>query len=123
MYSRHHLRCNEEVFNKISALCRVNLRCRECVAALQAPLVTQVTYYLSWKTNLQLFVAWNKNIFFFFFLLFPGWLFRFCRSYINNNLHLTNWKRKLGCKCQYKAVVDWCGCSPNDFLRCVFWLC
>jgi len=41
---------------------------------------------------------------------------RFCRSYINNNLHLTNWKRKLGCKCQYKAVVDWCGCSPNDFL-------
>lgn len=28
---------------------------------------------------------------------------------------MTNWKRKLGCKCQYKAVVDWCGCSPNDF--------
>lgn len=40
---------------------------------------------------------------------------RFCNTYIDNNLHMTNWKRKLGCKCQYKAVVDWCGCSPNDF--------
>lgn len=40
---------------------------------------------------------------------------RFCNSYVDNNLHVTNWKRKLGCKCQYKAVVDWCGCSPNDF--------
>jgi len=39
-----------------------------------------------------------------------------CPTYIDNNLHLTNWKRKIGCKCQYKAVVDWCGCSPNDFL-------
>ncbi|XP_012284899.1 xylosyltransferase oxt [Orussus abietinus] len=40
---------------------------------------------------------------------------RFCDTYVDNNLHVTNWKRKLGCKCQYKAVVDWCGCSPNDF--------
>ncbi|XP_012268134.2 xylosyltransferase oxt [Athalia rosae] len=40
---------------------------------------------------------------------------RFCDTYIDNNLHVTNWKRKLGCKCQYRAVVDWCGCSPNDF--------
>ncbi|XP_015432599.1 PREDICTED: xylosyltransferase oxt [Dufourea novaeangliae] len=40
---------------------------------------------------------------------------RFCNTYIDNNLRVTNWKRKLGCKCQYKAVVDWCGCSPNDF--------
>lgn len=40
---------------------------------------------------------------------------QFCNTYIDNNLHMTNWKRKLGCKCQYKAVVDWCGCSPNDF--------
>jgi len=40
----------------------------------------------------------------------------FCGSYVDNNLHLTNWKRKLGCKCQYRAIVDWCGCSPNDFL-------
>ncbi|CAG9858898.1 unnamed protein product [Phyllotreta striolata] len=39
----------------------------------------------------------------------------FCDTYIDNNLHVTNWKRKLGCKCQYKHVVDWCGCSPNDF--------
>lgn len=40
---------------------------------------------------------------------------RYCSTYIDNNLHVTNWKRKLGCKCQYKHVVDWCGCSPNDF--------
>lgn len=39
----------------------------------------------------------------------------FCHTYIDNNLHITNWRRKLGCKCQYKHVVDWCGCSPNDF--------
>ncbi|XP_066992776.2 xylosyltransferase oxt [Anabrus simplex] len=39
----------------------------------------------------------------------------FCNSYVDNNLHVTNWKRRLGCKCQYKHVVDWCGCSPNDF--------
>ena len=41
---------------------------------------------------------------------------RFCSSAVNNNLHLTNWNRKQGCKCQHKAIVDWCGCSPNDFL-------
>jgi len=40
----------------------------------------------------------------------------FCGTYVDNNLHLTNWKRKQGCKCQYKAIVDWCGCSPNDFI-------
>ena len=40
----------------------------------------------------------------------------FCWSFVNNNLHLTNWKRKRGCKCQHKAIVDWCGCSPNDIL-------
>lgn len=40
---------------------------------------------------------------------------RFCNTYVDNNLHVTNWKRKLGCKCQYRHVVDWCGCSPNDF--------
>lgn len=40
---------------------------------------------------------------------------KFCGTYVDNNLHVTNWKRKLGCKCQYKHVVDWCGCSPNDF--------
>ncbi|XP_055528233.1 xylosyltransferase oxt [Wyeomyia smithii] len=39
----------------------------------------------------------------------------FCNRYVDNNLHVTNWKRKLGCKCQYKQIVDWCGCSPNDF--------
>ncbi|XP_002007843.3 xylosyltransferase oxt [Drosophila mojavensis] len=38
-----------------------------------------------------------------------------CGTYVDNNLHVTNWKRKQGCKCQYKHVVDWCGCSPNDF--------
>jgi protein xylosyltransferase len=40
---------------------------------------------------------------------------QFCDTYVDNNLHVTNWKRRLGCKCQYKHVVDWCGCSPNDF--------
>ncbi|KAL0271535.1 UNVERIFIED_CONTAM: hypothetical protein PYX00_008598 [Menopon gallinae] len=40
---------------------------------------------------------------------------KFCDTYIDNNLHLTNWKRHLGCKCQYRHIVDWCGCSPNDF--------
>ncbi|XP_018325913.1 xylosyltransferase oxt isoform X2 [Agrilus planipennis] len=39
----------------------------------------------------------------------------FCNRSVDNNLHVTNWKRKLGCKCQYKHIVDWCGCSPNDF--------
>lgn len=39
----------------------------------------------------------------------------YCDSIINNNLHVTNWQRKLGCNCQHKHVVDWCGCSPNDF--------
>ncbi|CAL1588916.1 unnamed protein product [Knipowitschia caucasica] len=38
-----------------------------------------------------------------------------CDSLIDNNLRVTNWNRKLGCKCQYKHIVDWCGCSPNDF--------
>lgn len=28
----------------------------------------------------------------------------FCDTYIDNNLHITNWKRKLGCKCQYKSM-------------------
>lgn len=41
---------------------------------------------------------------------------RFCSTYVNNNLRLTNWKRSQGCKCQHRAIVDWCGCSPNDFL-------
>lgn len=40
----------------------------------------------------------------------------FCGTVVNNNLHLTNWRRKQGCKCQYKHIVDWCGCSPNDIL-------
>lgn len=38
-----------------------------------------------------------------------------CDTIVDNNLHATNWKRRLGCKCQYKNIVDWCGCSPNDF--------
>ncbi|XP_034250002.1 xylosyltransferase oxt isoform X2 [Thrips palmi] len=40
---------------------------------------------------------------------------KFCDTYVDNNLHVTNWKRRLGCKCQYQHVVDWCGCSPNVF--------
>ncbi|XP_028843481.1 xylosyltransferase 2 [Denticeps clupeoides] len=38
-----------------------------------------------------------------------------CGTLVDNNLRVTNWNRKLGCKCQYKHIVDWCGCSPNDF--------
>ncbi|KAL4657895.1 xylosyltransferase 2-like [Arapaima gigas] len=38
-----------------------------------------------------------------------------CHTLVDNNLRVTNWNRKLGCKCQYKHIVDWCGCSPNDF--------
>eukprot|EP00118_Oscarella_pearsei_P005474 m.25200 g.25200 ORF g.25200 m.25200 type:complete len:818 (+) comp28760_c0_seq2:1204-3657(+) len=38
-----------------------------------------------------------------------------CQSFVKNNLRVTNWNRKLGCRCQYKHIVDWCGCSPNDF--------
>ncbi|XP_061080023.1 xylosyltransferase 1-like [Conger conger] len=38
-----------------------------------------------------------------------------CEKVVDNNLRITNWNRKLGCKCQYKHIVDWCGCSPNDF--------
>lgn len=38
-----------------------------------------------------------------------------CYDLIDNNLRVTNWNRARGCKCQYKAIVDWCGCSPNDF--------
>ncbi|XP_048860520.1 xylosyltransferase 1-like isoform X1 [Brienomyrus brachyistius] len=39
----------------------------------------------------------------------------YCESMVDNNLRVTNWNRRLGCKCQYKHIVDWCGCSPNDF--------
>ena len=39
---------------------------------------------------------------------------RFCHTYVKHNLRIVNWIRKLGCKCQYKHIVDWCGCSPND---------
>lgn len=28
---------------------------------------------------------------------------KFCGTYVDNNLHVTNWKRRLGCKCQYKV--------------------
>ncbi|XP_077865258.1 xylosyltransferase 1-like [Saccoglossus kowalevskii] len=38
-----------------------------------------------------------------------------CQTMVDNNLRVTNWKRKLGCQCQYKHIVDWCGCSPNVF--------
>ncbi|KAI2804918.1 Xylosyltransferase 2 [Blomia tropicalis] len=41
----------------------------------------------------------------------------FCSTIVNNNLRVTNWQRKRGCKCQHKNVVDWCGCSPNTFRK------
>lgn len=36
----------------------------------------------------------------------------FCDKVVDNNLRITNWNRKKGCKCQHKDIVDWCGCSP-----------
>ncbi|ELK33298.1 Xylosyltransferase 1 [Myotis davidii] len=29
-----------------------------------------------------------------------------CDTMVDNNLRITNWNRKLGCKCQYKHIVD-----------------
>lgn len=37
---------------------------------------------------------------------------KFCDKIVDNNLRITNWQRKQGCKCQHKNIVDWCGCSP-----------
>ena len=38
----------------------------------------------------------------------------YCNTFVKQNLRIVNWIRKLGCKCQYKHIVDWCGCSPNN---------
>ncbi|NP_001008667.1 xylosyltransferase 2 [Bos taurus] len=38
-----------------------------------------------------------------------------CESLVDNNMRVTTWNRKMGSKSQYKHIVDWCGCSPNDF--------
>ncbi|EGD83422.1 hypothetical protein PTSG_04030 [Salpingoeca rosetta] len=40
----------------------------------------------------------------------------FCSRFISSNLRFANWRGSLGCKCQYKHLVDWCGCSPNVFI-------
>lgn len=35
---------------------------------------------------------------------------------VKGNLHLTNWKRRQGCRCAgLRKIVDWCGCSPLAF--------
>lgn len=65
-------------------------------------------------------IMFSKSFFFFFSLSqsFFHTVLRnseYCQTFTDNNLHVTNWKRKLGCRCQYKHIVDWCGCSPNDF--------
>lgn len=39
-----------------------------------------------------------------------------CNTLVGMNHRLANWNRARGCKCQYKAIVDWCGCSPNVIL-------
>ncbi|XP_049273801.1 xylosyltransferase oxt-like isoform X2 [Rhipicephalus sanguineus] len=39
----------------------------------------------------------------------------FCGTVADQNLRLVNWKRRHGCQCQHRHVVDWCGCSPNVF--------
>jgi protein xylosyltransferase len=40
-----------------------------------------------------------------------------CDTLVGKNHRLANWNYARGCKCQYKEIVDWCGCSPN-----VFWV-
>lgn len=37
---------------------------------------------------------------------------KFCGRIHDDNLRITNWRRKQGCRCQHRDVVDWCGCSP-----------
>ena len=38
---------------------------------------------------------------------------KFCSSYVKTNLRVENWKKDLGCRSQYKSVIDWNACSPN----------
>lgn len=40
---------------------------------------------------------------------------KFCDKFVDNNLRVSNWRRKQGCKCQQRTVVDWCGCSPHVY--------
>lgn len=39
---------------------------------------------------------------------------KFCGTHVDDNMHVVNWNRPMGCKCQHRHIVDWCGCSPND---------
>ncbi|EDQ84442.1 uncharacterized protein MONBRDRAFT_30261 [Monosiga brevicollis MX1] len=54
----------------------------------------------------------------------------FCHRTLSNNYRVANWHRERGCQCQvqlrlcdtvnlatYKAIVDWCGCSPMVYRR------
>eukprot|EP01147_Barroeca_monosierra_P001315 gene1315-2_t len=41
----------------------------------------------------------------------------FCPKMITANWRFANWNRKLGCRCQYSHIVDWCGCSPIILLQ------
>ena len=34
---------------------------------------------------------------------------------VDDNLKHMHWLGKQGCSCRVQSVVDWCGCSPNDF--------
>eukprot|EP00048_Salpingoeca_helianthica_P006199 m.95850 g.95850 ORF g.95850 m.95850 type:complete len:713 (-) comp13913_c1_seq2:29-2167(-) len=40
----------------------------------------------------------------------------YCVTFYNDNFRIANWRRERGCHCQYKHLVDWCGCSPNVFI-------
>ena len=79
--------------------------------------LTKTSGYCCMHTLPLLPVPWFINICLWFQSFFHTVLqnSRFCSDSVDNNLHLTNWRRKQGCKCQYKHIVDWCGCSPNDF--------
>eukprot|EP00041_Stephanoeca_diplocostata_P025714 m.678698 g.678698 ORF g.678698 m.678698 type:complete len:834 (-) comp22808_c0_seq3:104-2605(-) len=39
-----------------------------------------------------------------------------CNTYVGKNYRKANWIRDRGCHCQYRKIVDWCGCSPNVFI-------
>ncbi|KAI6660209.1 Xylosyltransferase 1-like [Oopsacas minuta] len=38
----------------------------------------------------------------------------YCHTFVKESLRLIHWNHRLGCNCQYKHIVDWCGCSPNN---------
>ncbi|EDV27962.1 uncharacterized protein TRIADDRAFT_21022, partial [Trichoplax adhaerens] len=67
----------------------------------------------------------NDIILFYKYALLPAESFfhvvlrnsEFCGTIVYDNLRLINWKTNLSCHCQYRKIVDWCGCSPSNYRR------